>query len=126
MSISTSNRFEILSSLQSIVEEIEPNTCVSSSPEAIRGTRPSRVKKTVTPENHSHTNTAGNTITVENNANDKAIVDYIKGDTDDKYSLMLTTKSKFKSYKPALSECKTTEKWDSQNKIKFFSLHSPG
>ena len=100
--MSISNRFEILSSLQSTVEEIEPKTCISSLSEARRGTRPSRVKKTGTPENRSHTNIAGNTITVENNANDKAIVDYIKGDTDDKYSLMLTTKSKFKSYKPAL------------------------
>ena len=104
-----------------MVEDIESNTCVSNSPDSTGDTRPTRVKKTVTPAKRMHTNIADDKITLENNVNDKAIVDYIKGDTDDKYSLILTTKSKFKSYNITLSECKTTQKWDSQNKIWFYS-----
>ena len=101
------------------MEGVEPNTCVSDSPDVVGSARPSSVKKTVTPVKRNHTTITGDKSTLDNNTHDKAIVDFIKGDIDDKYSLTLTTKSKFKSYKPALRECKTTQKWDCQNKIKF-------
>ena len=61
----------------------------------------------------------GDTSNHEYKDSDKAIVQHTQGDVDDKYSLTLTNKSRFKCYKPALKECKTTQKWDSQNKTKF-------
>ena len=63
--------------------------------------------------------TASNTKpNVDNNTSNQHVNDYIKGDQDDKYSLLIATKSKFKTYKPALSECKTTQLWHSQNQGK--------
>ena len=43
----------------------------------------------------------------------------INHNTEDKYAFMLGVKSKFKSYKPALSECKTLQLWDKQTHRKF-------
>ena len=116
--ITTHNRFEILANPMTI-QENDPNTTAPETLDATRGTKPTRVKQTAAPIKRVHPNIVGDTSNHEYKDSDKAIVQHTQGDADDKYSLTLTNKSRFECYKPALKECKTTQKWDSQNKTKF-------
>ena len=90
---------------ENTAEVIEPKTQICIASDVVNSTNLTSVMRTVAPKSclHNHTVSDRNPD-VDYNRSTQRINNYIKCDLDDKYSLLIGIKSKFKSYKPALSE----------------------